>query len=379
MPIPYQSASSRFAETILRSHTSTTYAEWIDPSGGVVASTNDTSRKIIIEDGTVSIDDEAEVRRSMVFSFTVLDRDLWRRYLDPIRRYVICLYRGVRYADGSTEHVRLGQFVPVSYSYESNGDALSVRVTAHDRSRQISEFPWVDAYQVASGTTYLAAINAILADRVPQFSFRKVFPSNVTETTPDLFFSPRSSPWSAIRSIALGAGYQAFFDASGALIVTNTDTVENSTIRLDLTETSRARLSPLTVEGELADVYNGVIVRSSAPWLLFPIQGEAWDEDPASITYRYGPFGEHPYIEDSPVVASEAEATQAAQEKLASVIGVPERIAFDSLVDPRLDAGHLVQVGDAQGERSVHKIQTLTIPLIGGTMSGTVKTLRRYR
>jgi len=93
------------------------------------------------------------------------------------------------------------------------------------------------------------------------------------------------------------------------------------------------------------DVYNGVIINASAPWLIYPIQGVAWDTNPSSPTYYKGQFGMKPKTIDNATVSTQAQADAAAASELINVLGITEEIDFEAMPNPAQDVGDVVTVG----------------------------------
>lgn len=366
------STSAAFRKAILGSYTSTAKVEWWNGST-LVASTDRERDGVVLRGGSVDIDRTAAVRRTLTLDVMIEDKSLFVNKLDPIYGYSIKPYRGVVLADGTKEYVQLGEFKAVNYGNRETGGALLTTLKAYDLSYSISRNKWSAPYQVTSGTNYMDAIKAIAEDRASGFDIVFNAPT-VTDTTPDMFFSERDDPWKAMTDIALGIGYELYFDYAGALTAEKTPDPATQPALIDITD-GGVRISDIERSGDLTDTYNGVIVRASAPWLLFPIEGEAWDDDPTSPTWREGPFGEAPKVIDDPVVTSVPQCEAAALTELRKILGKAEEISFETLVDPRVDGGAVIVLREsASNVISRHVVQTYRIPLVSGSSSGTVRT-----
>lgn len=147
------------------------------------------------------------------------------------------------------------------------------------------------------------------------------------------------------------------------------------------------RVDPLTIKVSRESLRNGVIVKGSAPWLLYGVSAEAWDTTVSSPTY-YDPanpsgsiIGPHPeYIEDS-LVSNATEALALAVAKLPDVLGIEEQISFNTVPLPHLEAGDVVTVAHpvfgAVAPRLI--LDQLTTPLTFDAGAQTANTRRRTR
>lgn len=369
--------SDRFIEAIGTSHTSAAKVQWWNDKTTLLDT--DLTDHVNIIDGSVSIDRNASVRRSMSLELVVDDYELFRTIIDPVYGYSVKVFRGIVFPDGITEYEPIGVFVTNSYNITELEDTFKVSLSGYDLSNKISRNKWSTPYKIAAGTNYTDALRNLLIDRTTGFTL--VFNGvAVPDVTPDLFYGANEDPWECAMKLAEASGTELYFDATGiatTALVPNPMTVLP---RLSLTASPDAvRIGPLSRGGDLSDTYNGVICRASAPWLLFPIEGSAWDDDPFSPTYRYGPFGQKPTIIDDATVTTVAMCNAMALTELRKIVGKAEQIDFSTLVDPRIEGGDVVVLYDPiDRTSSVHVIQTYSIPLRGGSSSGTVKTQRKY-
>jgi hypothetical protein len=133
----------------------------------------------------------------------------------------------------------------------------------------------------------------------------------------------------------------------------------------------------------IREVYNGVICRGEAPWLLFPISGEFWDEEPTSETWRSGSFGEKPLIVGDSTATTNAQCATIAESEFHKVAGVSEEVVFNGLKDPILSVGDtlLVEAHELDGKyhepgSGLYTLDEITYPLGSRPMTGTVRRKR---
>lgn len=377
-----------FKAALRKSHTPTMKVEILE-SGVVVASTDVLSltEEITVLSGSISDDRKTQVGRRQA-SWQVVDRTGGLLPLTPdditypLRDRDVRLWRGI-----GTELVPMAtvQLTSLSVSHDLAGITYSMSGT--DRSMVIANSDWRSEFVVTAGQTPRAATLAILSRVDPNRTYVLV-DSPTSKTLDEMVFLPGEDPdpWTAIQKIWESAAMEVFFDQLGqvkAQPIPDPATAPISWQFLD--DANSIRTAPMSLEVNRESLRNGVIVKGSAPWLLYGVTGEAWDTDPSSSTY-YDPanptlsaVGPHPeYIEDS-FVSNETEANALAAAKLPDLLGIEETVGFSSIPNPALEAGDVVEIQtDVIGNVSRFILDQVTTPL---TYEGTqtANTRRRTR
>jgi hypothetical protein len=239
------------------------------------------------------------------------------------------------------ELVPLGVFVIVDTEIVDGPGGTVINVKGYDRSYRVQRARWSDTFVIPSGTPIGTAVELILEDRWGDADVAVSIPG----TTPRLVFEPdpQSDPWKDAVDLAKAAGHDLYVDASGRFVAApsefvNLEPVETYEDGPDavLLDISRALSS--------ARVYNGVIAYGEGTENVAPVRGEAWDEDPNSPTFRYGPYGQVPYFYSSPVLQTVPQARQAARSLLSRALGTTEQIQWNQIVDPALEPGDPVRI-----------------------------------
>lgn len=347
-------------------------------NGSKILVNSDEDVEVSLIEGSVQVQRMADIRRTMNFTVTLANKTFYKTYFDPLLGYDIRLYRGILYPDNTREYIPLGVFKLDTVTTEAQGERIKMTASGFDRARLVAQNAWTGPYSIASGTAQTAAIEAVITNRATGFT--PTFNIKVSATTtPALFYSQNDAPWEQVKALSEGIGYETFFDPIGAACVFPVPDPTKDVVSLDLTAgPNGVRLGNLVRSINMQETYNGVIVKGSAPWLLFPVSGEAWDDDPASPTWRGGAFGARPKFVDSAVVTSGAQATAAAQAELYKVLGKTEQIDFSVLPDPRLDAGDIVRIYDAVLDiYGTYVLETLSIPMLSGAVTGTTRLYTR--
>lgn len=330
-------------------------------------------------DGSVTINRSSGPRRQFSLSMVLQDYSLYTKYFDPRLNYDIRLHRGIRYSDGSEELIPLGVFRAETATLTSSADGLRLDLSGQDMSLPFSQRKFYTSFNI-DPITYSSPFDAIqnlVATYGPVSEYQSVdiLVSPTSYALPIMAFTDRDNPWASLQKIAEALEAEAYYDAKGLLYVKKI--VDPSTMSPVLDVTSSVlnmRTGKLVRSINTSNTYNGVIVRGSAPWLLLPVEGSAYDEEGFSPTFRYGPFGERPELIEDAVVTSSVQAAAVALARLNKIRGASEQVTFEMIPDPRLDVSDVVTINDSYlGLYDKLSIDTLTIPLMHGKMTGTLK------
>lgn len=111
-----------------------------------------------------------------------------------------------------------------------------------------------------------------------------------------------------------------------------------------------------------------------------PVEAVAYDDDPDSMTYFFGPFGMVPRFYASPVIYTEDQAYSAAVSMLRRSLGLPYGVAGEIAPNPALRPGDPVRFTWDDGNRELHVWETVELALDEETpMSGTTKRQTMFR
>lgn len=329
--------------------------------------------RLISDGSSVTYDRLADTRTTADLTLQVMTESALD-LVDPTLFREAVVYSGVL-VGGSYEWIEMGT-LGIHTSTISRTAGTFAQCGAADRSARIRDNKWRKPYQVASGTDYYTAMQAIVADRARGFTPAYNVSSGAL-TTPTVNSGEDADPWQVILDLALAAGAEAYFDRQGAFSCFPVPDPLVVSPSLVIGPESGVQISPVSREISNRDVYNGVICRAEAPWLLFPVSDEIWDTDPLSPSYRYGSFGEKPKVITDAIATTQAQCLAAATAEFKKISGVMERISFSSLKDPRLEVGDIIETIDSSlGITGRYVLDTMSYPLSGGACSGTVRRKR---
>lgn len=342
--------------------------------------------KIMLVEGSVTQDRKADVFATADVTFMDnTNKGAGQKLVDPLEGYEFRIYRGIRLSTvlgglNNWEWKQQGVFSVENLDISRFGDTLIYKCQMMDRTQRLKNNPWKRPFQVSSTTgTYIACVKAVINDRAKGFTPSFIVTSTSTVApTGVMNYDPSKDPWEAVQELAQAGSFEVRFDQTGDILIT--DIVDPELVPpVDIySQDSEVILENPERQISKADVYNGVIVRGNASWLLFPVTGEKWDDDPSSLTWRLGKFGEKPKIIESAIVGSNAEATAVAATEFKKIRGVWEDLTFKTYPDPRIEAGDVIRIDDSiLGIQQKAAIESRTLPLVKGSMTAQIRR-RRY-
>jgi hypothetical protein len=331
------------------------------------------SLKLLTNGSSVTYDRLSDTRSTADLRFMLETPDA-DYLLDPTRFPEVCVYSGIVFGS-EIEWIEMGRF-PVHTTVFERKAGLVAQCMTTDRSARIRDNSWRKPFQIASGSDYYAGMRSVVADRAKGFTPTYNHGSS-SLTTPAMTFAETEDPWAVVLRLAESVGAEAYFDRQGgfAAFPIPDPKLEPPAVRLG--PDSGIQISPITREVSNREVYNGVICRAEASWLLFPVSAEVWDEDPLSPSYRYGSFGEKPKVIGNSLATTTGQCLDAATAEFRKIAGVSEIISFQKIKDPRLEVGDIIeQLDDTLKITGRYVLDTYNYPLGVGNASGIVRRKR---
>jgi len=245
----------------------------------------------------------------------------------------------------------------------ASGSGLAIELTGVDLSGKISRNKWLDVYYIPAGTNYATAIQLLLDNRLPGLAYNF---ATTEQVTPLLLFgtSQDSDPWKDAQELADAIGFELFFDARGICTLRQAPDPQLGVPVWDLDDTTNPTV--VAIDRGLTDdqTFNYIIVQGVSANNVAPVQAVAFDNDPSSRTYVYGPYGFKPYIYQSNGITTVAQAQAAANALLNIVKGASETVALTMVPNPALEPGDIssVSAGNAKAHGN-YVLNSLTTPL----------------
>lgn len=369
--------SDNFLSAIRKSHVAKVKVEVYDMANGKLLKT------IQPIAGDVSIDSRRAIRRQCNLTFvdtdsTLIPTNKISSTLLPYNRE-IRIYRGIEFADGSEELVPLGVFIITSVDITDTAQGIQISVEGSDRSLRVQRAKFTShEFYIDEGTTKEDAIKQILVDRYP--SVQTIFPAT-GQTTAIIYPTlerESSDPWKEALKIAESAGMDLYFDENGIARLRPIPNPDLGTALISYEDGNESVLTQLMRSLSTDETFNGVIYTGEGTNLSIGVIGEAWDENPASPTYRYT-YGEVPLFKSSPTILTVGEATTAAEAELRKVIGASEKINWNQIVNPAHDVFDLVKIVRSEsGIDAILMLDAVTIPLAPSDTMSAVGRTRRF-
>lgn len=327
--------SARFRRAVRTSHRAFSYVEIVGTGERISGITG----------GGVKLDATGSVRASLSLSV-----------IDPASLYVqtgkagdklsqfgteVAAYRGVIYPDNTTEAVPLGVFRIDSNVPTERESGFELSISARDRSSLVAR-PAPRPLAIRNGTPINEALRAIIMLMYPAALVELV---DNDWTTGTMLIETGSNPWDTATKLAAASGLVLFVDRLGVFRTQpGLDPAAEALWLFDEGENCTFT-GPPSVDRASGEIPNGFIVKgSSSGSNSSGVYGEAWDMDPNSPTYRYGPYGENAKVVNTDKAKTPAQAQLAAELLLRQALGRSKTMSYSSLVNPALDPYDVVWV-----------------------------------
>lgn len=372
------SQTDEFYRRIRLSHEPWSYVEMIAP--------DQEARLLKVLDGEVAVDRTAQVRRGL--NCRVIDPtgevtpretgEVLTPYGTELRAY-----RGIRWRnnDGtySEEVCPLGVFrlAKSTIAYKADGTS-DITLEAYDRSRSIQRDKFIVPYVVEAGTNVLTAIKEIVKRTFPDIQYDTI--TTTLTTSAPMLLDTGADPWQACYDLARSMGCEIYFDVLGRLaVVPPPDIAAQPAPDFSYYDSDGGHMIDLGRDFSDDQAFNGVIVTGESPGdEKPPVRGEAWDDSPASPTYRYGNYGEVPQFITDATAKTEEDCIKIAKAELALIIGRPASLSITSLVNPSYEAGDVVSVKLSKAKiDGLYGIDAFNVPLAGSATQRLVLRERR--
>jgi hypothetical protein len=193
----------------------------------------------------------------------------------------------------------------------------------------------------------------------------------------EYFYERGTIRWNAMKEMALGFGYELFFDAQGYLVMREFQ--DPITAPLSYTLQTGPTFGNLVSYNKTVNdtrIYNHIIVTGeSSDETIIPVMAEAINTEPSSPT-RVAELGDRVYPFTSPFITTTAQAQDVA-DKMLRIMGLEEfDLTFSAIPLFWLEVGEIVEFNDPRknaGQPTRFLLSSLTLPLGLEAMSGNAK------
>lgn len=321
-----------------------------------------------VSDGSLNVDAGSPVRRTATVSIASESLIPWAA-TDSLAPYgnEIALSLGVQYPDLSQELVPVGR-LRIDEAAPASGSA-QITLQCSDRAKKLQESQFLTPAQSVTSHTIVAEITRLIVGALPG----QVVQNQTTATTLASLMSWTQDRWGAINDMATSIGAEVIFDPTGVCIIRPVPTlVLNPVWTIDAGMNGVLVAAQRTLNRQ--NVFNAVVATSDPIDGTPPLQAIVLDTDPNSATRWTGPFGQVPRFYTSNLITTAAQATAAAKGVLARSVGSAFSVNFSAVPNPALDGGDVIQIVYPTGQVELHMIQTLSLSLSTGAMTGTTRS-----
>ncbi|THV26013.1 DUF5047 domain-containing protein [Glycomyces paridis] len=290
-----------------------------------------------------------------------------RRATDPLAPYgarELFLRRGIATGDGDV-WVSLGYFRLNSTGEDdvTASGQVPIALTCPDRMAAIIDDRFMAPRQLAAGRT----VGAVIRDLVTE-----TMPSAVVDFDDEFEFATlarsvigQESRLELLRDICKAGAKVMHFGGDGRLKVRSLPGVEAPL--WDIAAGEHGVLIKASRKLTRERVYNVIVVRSSGADMNAPVQAIVADMDPTSPTYVNGPFGRVPRFYTSPLLTTAAQCHDAGVALLSQSLGMPYNASLTAICNPAIRPWDTARVTYPTGDREVHIMQSVTVPLDAAT------------
>lgn len=348
--------SNRFLATLRGAHQMVAEARIVAPGQTGV---NPTGVSIPLLSGDVQVDGSAQVRSTL--ELTTGGAGMWpTSATDALAPYgnEVFVRRGIRYGGGTTEWVSLG-YHRLDTPEQDDAPDGPIRLTGQDRMAGIIDGRLTAPRQFAATATYGQVMSVLVGEIYPWATIE--WDDDTNDQTIGRQIITDDDRYKVLNDLVMSVGKTWWWDHRGILVVRTPTAVSQPVWTVNhgrggvLVSLSRR----LTREG----VYNGLVVTGEGADTSVPVRAVVVDNNPASPTYWYGPFGKVPRFYSSPFIVSHGQAASAATTMLTQYLGLPYAVDLTAVPNPALEPGDSIRVV-YPGRSEMHIIDRLTVPLV---------------
>lgn len=366
--------SDAFLAVVRSSHTAVFSARLCNPTGQT--GVNPTGTDLAIVDGAVTLDGDADCRGRL--DLTVAED--WPDTLDATNLTPygaeVFVTRGVELGNGSVQRAPLGYYrlTGVDQDEAPTGD---ITCAGLDRMGGIIEARFGQPVQYAASATYGAVVLDVVDDVYPGVTIEWDDTTNTQAIGRAV--TGEEDRYRFLLDLIQSTGKVMFFDYRGILVIK--DPPDATVPTWDVSAGKDGVLVSLSRSLTRDGIYNAVVASGEALDDTAPPFGAAYDLDPTSPTYWFGPFGKVPRFYSSPLLTTAAQCTAAAESLLMQSTGLPYVVDFSQVPNPALEPFDPVRVtypvdltAIPHTRSEVHVLAQITIPLTAaGVMTAATR------
>jgi len=333
---------------------------------------NPVGTQIPIISGSVSLSSNSDIRSSveMTTDGNRMFPSSASALLTPYGNEIF-VERGIDLFDGTVEIVSLGyhRIDSIEQSRAPNGP---IRITAYDRMIAIKDAELITPVVFYPGTTISQIFNALVLDVYPLATIEFDDPAMASMAIVSTQVVERNR-YKFLYDLVTSFAKIMYWDHRGVLVIKSPP--ESGTPVWDVNAGQGGVLISMGRTINREGVYNAVVTLGESTNGTPPVRGEAYDLDPVSPTYYFGPYGKVPMFYTSSLITTVEQADAAARQLLEHTIGLPQVANFNAVPNPALEPMDTISINHVDGI-DYHVIETLSLPLTAqDSQDGTTRRI----
>jgi hypothetical protein len=310
-----------------------------------------------IIDGDVQLDATAKIRGTAELTTTGAWPSSASSPLAPFGQELF-LERGLTFGNGITEWVSLGYFR--LEDTEQEVPAGTIRLAASDRMAGLEDGRLMAPIQYGTTAQLGAIVEQLVTEVYPAATIEWDDPAAETAALGRQLVAEEDRH-GFLDELVASLGKVWFWDYRGVLVIR--DAPDPSAPVATVAGGAGGVLVQAGRELSRKGAYNAVVATGEAADTEPPARAAVVDNDPASPTYFYGPFGPVPRFYSSSMLTTDEQAENAARAMLLRTLGVPYAVDFSAVPNPAWEPLDPVSIVTPGKLPETHVLSSLTIPL----------------
>lgn len=332
--------------------------------------------EIPVVGGDVTLDASAEVRASAVVETPGVDENTGlstfpRRLVDqlaPFSGLEVFIRYGVDLGGAGTIWTPLGYF-RLDRADQRDAPYGPVALRGRDRTAALIRATLLRRRHFGKSRTL---------GYVAQQLIREIHPEAVIAWDDDAYtdelgrtLAVEESRYEALRDLATSRGKIFYVDDIG---IYRFEAAPDETVPLwDIRAGRDGTLAAASRTVSAEQVFNAVIATGQSADDQLPVRAVAIDNNPASPTFFFGDFGQAPTRYESPLIRNQDQGNAAALARLRRSLRAPYEVMVTAACNPTLRPYHPVRITHDDGNREIHVMQQVRIPLSRQPMTGLAR------
>lgn len=288
--------------------------------------------------------------------------------LNPLTGNEIFVRYGIELSADEPFWTPLGYYRITDVDQDGSSDS-PIKLMCHDRMATIVESELLEPRVYVANTTVAAVFDDLVLEIYPDAVI--VFDDGSGFATLGRQLVIEKNRYAGLYELATSLGKIMYWDREGILRIVSLP--DEDEIVWEVKAGPAGVLVGANRSVSRDGTFNAWVVTGEGGDAQNPARGVAVDANPTSLTFfENSRFGKIPFFFSTPAVTTGVQAAAAARSGLARTLGAAYSIDFAAIVNPALEPWQAVRVTYKDGNRDIHVIESLTIPLNMGTAMSAI-------